>query len=129
MAKISLVVSDVDGTLVTPDKELTEASERAIRGLNERGIGFTVVSSRPPNGLRMLIEPLSLRLMLGAFSGSTIVSPTLEVIESHYVPEPAARKSAELLADFSADIWLYTTEGWLVRDTGGHYIAREERTI
>ena len=129
MAKISLVVSDVDGTLVTPDKELTKASERAVRLLNERGIGFTVVSSRPPNGLRMLIEPLSLRLMIGAFSGSTILLPTLEVIESHYVPESAARKSAELLADFSADIWLYTTEGWLVRNTGGHYIAREERTI
>ena len=87
MAKISLVVSDVDGTLVTPDKELTKASERAVRLLNERGIGFTVVSSRPPNGLRMLIEPLSLRLMIGAFSGSTILLPTLEVIESHYVPE------------------------------------------
>jgi hydroxymethylpyrimidine pyrophosphatase-like HAD family hydrolase len=29
--RISLVISDVDGTLVTPDKRLTDASVRAVR--------------------------------------------------------------------------------------------------
>ena len=57
MSRPSLVISDVDGTLVTPDKQLTNASVRAIRSLRERGIAFTVVSSRPPFGLRMLVEP------------------------------------------------------------------------
>jgi len=70
---ISLVISDVDGTLVTPDKRLTDASVRAVRLLRERGIDFTVNSSRPPMGIRMLIEPLSLRLPIGTFNGGAIV--------------------------------------------------------
>ena len=72
MTAISLVISDVDGTLVTPDKEITPASVQAACRLADAGIAFTVVSSRPPAGLRMLVEPLSLRLPMGAFSGGAI---------------------------------------------------------
>jgi Cof subfamily protein (haloacid dehalogenase superfamily) len=129
MSTISLVISDVDGTLVTPDKEITKASVRAAQRLGERGIGLTVVSSRPPAGLRMLVEPLSLRLPMGPFSGGAIVTPDLDVIEQHVVPEPAARRSIDMLSAFGADIWLYTAADWLVRDPGGHYVAHEKRTI
>jgi Cof subfamily protein (haloacid dehalogenase superfamily) len=126
---ISLVISDVDGTLVTPDKQITKASARAAELLCEKGIGFTVVSSRPPTGLRMLVEPLSLRLPMGAFSGGAIVNPDLRVVEQHFLPELAARRSADVLAAFGADMWLYTAIGWLVRDPRDHYIPHERRTI
>lgn len=129
MTAISLVISDVDGTLVTPDKQITTASAHAAQLLYEKGIGLTVVSSRPPIGLRMLVEPLSLKLPMGAFSGSTIVSPDLAVIEQHFVPASAARQSADVLAAFGVDIWLYTGRGWLIRDPGGHYISNERRTL
>jgi Cof subfamily protein (haloacid dehalogenase superfamily) len=126
---ILLVISDVDGTLVTPDKQVTKASARAAERLSEKGIGFTVVSSRPPTGLRMLVKPLSLRLPMGAFSGGAIVNPDLHVVEQHFIPESAARQSADVLSAFGADIWLYTAAGWLVRDSNGHYIPHEKRTI
>ena len=90
MSAVSLVISDVDGTLVTPDKTLTEASIRVVHQLHARGIGFTVISSRPPFGLRMLVEPLALALPLGAFNGGAMVKPTLEMIEQRVVPESAA---------------------------------------
>jgi len=40
MSKISLVVSDVDGTLVTHDKVLTPRTIAAVEQLHARGIGF-----------------------------------------------------------------------------------------
>ena len=55
MTRIKLVVSDVDGTLVTKDKTLTDASQNAVRRLREAGIGFTIVSSRPTIGMGFLI--------------------------------------------------------------------------
>ena len=45
MTRIALVVSDVDGTLLTKDKTLTQAACAAARRLHEAGIGFTIVSS------------------------------------------------------------------------------------
>jgi Cof subfamily protein (haloacid dehalogenase superfamily) len=126
---ISLVISDVDGTLVTPDKRLTDASVRAVRLLHERGIGFTVNSSRPPMGVRMLIEPLSLRLPIGTFNGAATIGPDLAVIERHLVPEPAAQRGVDVLAAFGADVWVFTTDSWLVRRPDGDYVPRERRTI
>src|SRR5262249_57284387 len=124
-----LVVSDVDGTLVTPDKRLTDAAVRAVELLRGEGIDFTVNSSRPPLGLRMLIEPLWLKLPMGAFSGGAIVGPSLDLIEEHLVPEPVARRSVGLLQQFGVDAWLFATDNWIVRDPGGDYVEREKKTI
>ena len=129
MSAVSLVISDVDGTLVTTDKTLTAASIRAVHQLHARGIGFTVISSRPPFGLRMLIEPLALALPIGAFNGGAMVKPTLEVIEQRLVPAPAARRSVEVLEQFGADVWVFTAERWLTQNPAGDYVPRERHTL
>ena len=55
MSRVALVVSDVDGTLVTKDKRLTDDAKAAVRALRAAGIGFTIVSSRPTIGMGFLI--------------------------------------------------------------------------
>src|SRR5262245_56648015 len=55
---IRLVLADVDGTLVTSEKVLTERSVEAVRRLDDAGIAFAVTSGRPPRGMQMLVEPL-----------------------------------------------------------------------
>ena len=59
---IKLFVSDVDGTLTTKDKRLTEASIAAVKQLGAAGIAFAIVSSRPPRGMRHVAGPLDVRL-------------------------------------------------------------------
>ena len=51
-APYRLLLADVDGTLVTQDKVLTERSIEAVRALNEAGILFALTSGRPPRGCR-----------------------------------------------------------------------------
>ena len=43
--KISALISDVDGTLLTSAKTLTERSRQAVAELHKRGIGFAVISA------------------------------------------------------------------------------------
>jgi len=129
MNYIALVVSDVDGTLLTKEKLLTDRAIAAVRKLHERGIGFTITSSRPTIGMRFLIEPLGITLPIGAFNGSCIVDPALEPIEQHLIPEAAARRAIELLGEFGVDTWLFTSDRWLVRNKAGTYVEHEERTI
>src|ERR1700686_2841480 len=93
MTRIALVVSDVDGTLLTKDKTLTEAAQGAVRRLRESGIGFPLPSSRPTLGMRFLIEPLRITLPIGPFNGSSIVDPQLNPIEQHLIPAPGAARS------------------------------------
>ena len=129
MTRIALVVSDVDGTLLTKDKILTDKASRAARQLQDSGIGFTIVSSRPTIGMRFLIEPLRITLPIGSFNGSSIVDPQLNPIEQHVIPTLAAQRSLEVLSQFGVDIWLFTNDQWLARNPDGEYDSLEKRTI
>ena len=125
---IKLVVSDCDGTLVTPDKKLTEAARQAVARLHAAGIGFTIVSSRPPFGMRMLIAPCDLRLPFGAFNGSSVLSPDLTPLSRTVIAPAAAARSLAVLAEFDVDAWLFTGDRWIIaRD--GDYVAHEQTTI
>jgi len=129
MSRIALVVSDVDGTLVTKEKVLTDAARDAVRRLSNAGIGFTIVSSRPTVGMRFLIEPLGITLPVGSFNGSSIVDPQLNPIEQHLIPAAAAQTSLDILDEFGVDIWLFTNELWLIRNGNGEYVPGEKRAI
>jgi Cof subfamily protein (haloacid dehalogenase superfamily) len=129
MNRIALVVSDVDGTLVTKDKTLTESAMSAVQKLHEAGIGFTITSSRPTIGMRFLIEPLHITLPIGAFNGSCIVDPELRPVEQHLIPETAVRRALDVLNEFGTEIWLFTSDRWLARDANGQYVPHEKRAI
>jgi Cof subfamily protein (haloacid dehalogenase superfamily) len=129
MNRIALVVSDVDGTLVTHDKRLTDGAKRAVQRLHDAGIGFTITSSRPPVGMRFLIEPLGITLPVGPFNGSSIVDIKLKPIEQHLIPAAAAQRSIEVLDEFGVDVWLFTNEQWIIRRDDGKYVPHERDTI
>ncbi|AWN36776.1 Cof-type HAD-IIB family hydrolase [Methylobacterium radiodurans] len=126
---IALVISDVDGTLVTDDKRLTPATVAAVRRLAAAGIGFTVASSRPPVGLRGLVQDLGLTLPLGAFNGACMVGPDLAVIEEHTIPEEAAREAVRRLEEAGIDVWVFAAGAWWLRDPDGAYTDLERRTL
>jgi Cof subfamily protein (haloacid dehalogenase superfamily) len=129
MTRIALVVSDVDGTLLTKDKIITDKAARAVRQLEDSGVAFTIVSSRPTIGMRFLVEPLRLTLPFGPFNGSSICDPTLKPIEQHLIPAAAAKRSIEMLKHAGVDIWLFTNEYWMIDNPAGTYVAFEQRTI
>lgn len=129
MTSIKLVVSDVDGTLLTRDKRITDAAKAAVRKLHAAGIGFTIVSSRPTVGMGFLIEPLALMLPFGSFNGSSIVDPALRPIELHTIPASVVTRSLAVLEEFGTDIWLFSHDQWLIRNPDGEYVGLEQRAI
>lgn len=129
MTRIALVVSDVDGTLLTKNKTLTDDARGAARRLHEAGIGFTIVSSRPTLGMGFLVEPLAITLPVGAFNGSSIVDPQLKPIEQHLIPAATAQRSLDVLNEFGVDIWLFTNDAWLTRNPDGEYVPHEKLAI
>jgi Cof subfamily protein (haloacid dehalogenase superfamily) len=129
MTDIRLLVSDVDGTLVTKDKVLTEAAIAAARSLDAAGIGLTLTSARPPRGMRMLIEPLDLRLPLGGFNGGLIVDRDFNVLERHPIAPQVAQQAVRLVQEQGLDLWVYTEHDWLVTDPDGPHVARESWII
>jgi Cof subfamily protein (haloacid dehalogenase superfamily) len=126
---IRLLLSDVDGTLVRSDKSLSGRAVDAVHALHDAGIHFAVTSGRPPRGMEMLVEPLSLRTPLAAFNGGLVVEPEMAVVEERTIPEDVVPRTIALLESFELSIWVYRGADWLVRDPNGPHVAHEAATV
>jgi Cof subfamily protein (haloacid dehalogenase superfamily) len=126
---IKLLLSDVDGTLVTKEKVLTPRAIAAVHALHAADIHFAVTSGRPPRGMEMLVEPLALSTPLSAFNGGLVVEPDLEVVAERVVPDDLVAPTIALLESFDLSIWVYQGADWFVRDRDGPHVARESSTV
>ena len=126
---IRLLLADVDGTLVTPDKVLTDRAVGAVRRLGTAGILFAITSGRPPRGMEMLIEPLDITTPIAAFNGGLLVDRDMSVIEQRVLPEELVRPVADLVGSFGLDVWVYRGPDWYVPDPKGSHVARESATV
>jgi Cof subfamily protein (haloacid dehalogenase superfamily) len=127
--KIKLLLADVDGTLVTQDKVLTEQAIAASHELQEAGVTLALTSGRPPRGMSMLIAPLKLEGAIAGFNGGVFVNPDLSVIDSHLLDFRTAKETLQLILDQGLDAWLYTETEWLIRDAKAPHVARETWTV
>jgi Cof subfamily protein (haloacid dehalogenase superfamily) len=127
--KCSAVISDVDGTLVTDDKILTARARAAAAELRANGIIFSIISSRPPRGLRMLLAPLGITTPVGGFNGAVLAAPDLTIIAEHLLSPEVARRAVDMLDARGIQVWIFSGQDWLVRRTDGPYVGLEERTV
>jgi len=127
--KISLVLADVDGTLVNEQKVLTKRAQAAVQHLREARIRFAITSGRPPRGMAMLLDDLRLDTPIAGFNGGVFVTPELAVIEQKTLPDNIAAKAIELIRGCGLDAWVYRGNGWLITNPDAPHVAREARTV
>ena len=103
-SKISLVLADVDGTLVTAEKVLTARAGAAVRALRTADIAFAITSGRPPRGLAMLIDPLALQTPVAGFNGGIFVKPDMTIMEEHVLAADVAKRAVEVILHNHMDV-------------------------
>jgi Cof subfamily protein (haloacid dehalogenase superfamily) len=126
---IRLLLADVDGTLVTNNKVLTNGAVTAVRSLADAGILFAVVSGRPPRGMSMLIEPLELATPIAAFNGGLIVDTQMHTLLQNVLPRDLVLPIGAALRSFSLDVWIYRGAQWYVQNATGPHVAKETATV
>jgi Cof subfamily protein (haloacid dehalogenase superfamily) len=124
---IALVVSDIDGTLITSNHELTEATKQAAARLYEKGLQLSLASSRPARSIRPLASALGLRSPFAAFNGALVVTADGSVM-ARSVIEPSITARIKAIADeLGIGVWLYDETEWYVRERNA-FVDREEHT-
>ena len=126
---VRLVVADVDGALVTPDKVLTPLARAAVRKIIASGIAFTITSGRPPQGMKVLIDDLQLQYPVTAFNGGLFVRPDLSVIRENLLPREVVQPVIDILDNHKLDVWIYSDKDWFVPSRHGRHVEREEWTV
>ncbi len=126
---IRMLISDVDGTLLRPDKSVSAGSRAAINKARSCGVRFTVISGRPPLGLQFLVDALELTEPIAALNGAMIVWPNLSLLQATTIEPVVAAEVAKIIQQHGLELWLYTINNWLVSDLQSPRVRHEVAVV
>lgn len=125
MTPVRFIVCDVDGTLVDREKRLRPATIEAVRRVRDAGIGFTIISARPPSGVEPMADALELDGPIAAFNGGAVFRRSGETMVSHLVPGEVARGMLELARGSTANVWAFADGRWHADTPDNPHVPRE----
>jgi Cof subfamily protein (haloacid dehalogenase superfamily) len=120
---VALVISDVDGTLLDNNKQLSPGAPAAVQRLYAGGLRFSIASARPPQMVRDLVSRLSVREPLACFNGALIVSPDAKVLHKVCLIPADAQAAADRILSHGFDLWVWTEDDWYVTNADGPHVA------
>jgi hypothetical protein len=126
---IRLFISDVDGTLLNTQKQVSPATQAAIDKLQLAGIQFSLASSRPPKGLKWLIDLLGIEAPCAALNGAVIIDSHLSVLSRQYIHAGMVQEIVETIESYGMDPWIYTEADWYVLRDNAPHVRHESDTV
>jgi Cof subfamily protein (haloacid dehalogenase superfamily) len=124
MSDIKLFVTDIDGTLTRHDKTLSDGNVAAAKRLVAAGIGMSMISARPPSGMRWIAEKIGLPGPFAAFNGGTLFNLDGTIVSAARLDDDLAAGTLELIGD-RCETWLFTGGHWYAHTGEGLHPDRE----
>jgi cof-like hydrolase len=120
------VFSDIDGTLLNSQHQITPKTEEAIKNILKQGIPFIPVSARPPYAITPYTEQLGAQHGMICYSGALILDKNLTALYSVILAPQDLQKLNALLADFAhLSISYYAGLDWFCNDVNNNWIKQE----
>lgn len=120
------VFSDIDGTLLNSQHQITPKTEEAIKNVLKQGVPFIPVSARPPYAITPYTEQLGAQHGMICYSGALILDKNLTALYSVTLEPQDLQKLNELLANFMPlSISYYAALDWFCNDVNNDWIKQE----
>ena len=137
LKNIEVIVSDIDGTLLSDDGNIDKESKKLIAQLPKHGIHFTVATGRLHSAITGLAEDIGIDIPLISMDGALIKSHTEgTVLFESFVKEKYVRKAIDLADSFLLNIALchddaiyYTERNSVIPQVMDKFGARYEEVL
>lgn len=108
-----IVFSDIDGTLLNKERELSQATIKAIKRLRDK-VPFVLISARMPAAMRHLQKELEIEhLPIICFNGGLIIADD-EIIQSSVIPLNILEDLMNFNKNLDCHLSLYHNDEWYV---------------
>jgi hypothetical protein len=108
---MDLYISDLDGTLLTPDATITEYSRQVINRLIDAGINFSVATARSPSTVQHLLQGVNLSVPVVLMNGACLFDVKNNRIIKAEGMAPAVRRTLfQILQRHQAEGFIYTID-------------------
>lgn len=107
---MKLFVSDLDGTLLNNEQELSEKTVEIINNLIDKGMNFTIATARSLDSSCRIIKPLRLKLPMILMNGVYVYDPAAgENLVSNFVEKREAEEVLKFFEENDISPFVYTT--------------------
>jgi Cof subfamily protein (haloacid dehalogenase superfamily) len=125
-----LAAVDLDGTLLGPDKAISEQNAAAVRRLNENGAQVIIASGRRHQNSIRFQRQLQLTGPIIACQGGLIRDgESGNVIEAHFLPQTAAREIASEASQYDVQPIYYHLDHLYVPELNNRWIDLYESRV
>lgn len=125
------IFSDIDGTLLNSEHQLTQATRAAIMEVEAAGMPFVIVTARGITGTYPLLDENGIACPVVTYSGGVILDEQRNVIHHHGLTRAQAQEVVDFAEAEGLDMtWsAYSFEDWVAPDKSDPRLQNEERIV
>jgi len=105
-----LIACDIDGTLVTDDKKLTQKTIDTIRKISEQGVIFALSTGRPKANTNRVSDALGVDTPFIVYNGSRVCLKDNTILFDILLEEKDARKAIDMILANKGSVVFYSDE-------------------
>ncbi|RIW29101.1 HAD family hydrolase [Bacillus salacetis] len=113
---ISIIASDMDGTLLNGKQEISEENRKAILEAQERGVQVVVATGRSYEEARYVLEEAEISCPIICVNGAEVRNEEGQVVKTNAIQEEKALEVMRILKDLGIYFELYTNQGVYTED-------------
>lgn len=122
---------DIDGTLVTSDKKITERTKQTLSEAARQGVKIVIASGRPVQGVLGFAKELNLKELDGyilSFNGGRIIScRTGEIVHDIKLPLEYLPEIYSLSKEYGVNLMTYEGDDLICEDISDPFLAIEAK--
>lgn len=113
---IKLVVSDLDGTLLNPQHQLTSETCQAIEALESYGVQFMIATGRHYQDVALIAQQIQTPMCLITSNGARVHNDCGELVYENHIPSKLVKTVLDLSTGFNVHRNIYKQALWLVEE-------------
>ena len=122
-----LLCLDLDGTLLTDEKEISREDIAVIRQMEQEGTSIALVTGRMPAATEGIVRKLGIPCILACDAG-TYIEENDVCISSEYLPREAMEAVYQVVEQHHIPLWIFRHKDWMVTRVD-EVVEEEIRTI
>ncbi|ADY12791.1 Cof-like hydrolase [Sphaerochaeta globosa str. Buddy] len=121
MFECKLICTDIDGTLLNREHQITERTKEALKRARRQGIIIALVSGRIGSSLRILQQEIGIQGPLGCFNGSLALDDDGNELEAHPIRLEQAFEVLDAVKHTDLESFVFTNESWYTKKRSAWY--------
>lgn len=123
LSQIDCVVSDLDGTLLNADHQISENAINSIQALVKQDVVFMLATGRHYQDVHGLMQKLGVEMCLITSNGARVHNDCGKLLYHNAMPEHLVAEVIQISRDFSVHRNLYQNENWWVEEPHEELLA------